>query len=60
MISSSPLSPPREVVLCESTTASLPSSFQRDAVVLSHKITYLGRLNGEVEIIYINDENVKE
>ena len=54
MISSSPFSLPREVVLCESITASLPSSFEKDIVVLSYMITSLGRLNGEEEMISIN------
>lgn len=35
------VNPRKKVVLC------LSSSFERDAVVLSHKTTSLGRLNGE-------------
>ena len=55
MISSSPFSLPQEVVLYESTIASLPSSFESDILVLSYKISSLGGLNGVEELIYIND-----
>ena len=54
MISSSPFSSPREVILCESTTTSFSNEDGRDAVMLSHKTTSLGELNGEEEIISIN------
>ena len=54
MISSSLFSLPTKVVLCESITVSLPYEDGRDIVMLSHKTTSLGGLNGEEEIIFID------
>ena len=54
MISSSPISLPREAVLYESTIVSLSNEDGRDTVVLSYKTTSLGGLNGEEEIISID------